>query len=321
MKNSIYCTLGPSSLKKDFLKFVSNKKSVSLLRLNLSHIEHQNLSNIIKFVKKYTSKPICIDTEGAQIRTRLLGKKFFINKNKTFKIYFKNKKISLYPPYIQKKLKVKDILDIGFENLKLKINKINKNFILLKCISPGYFETNKGVHLINRKIKMNTLTEKDLKCIEVAKKFNISHFALSFTNSLEDIKNFSLLLNGKKKIFKIETQKAIKNFKYFIRKENLFLIDRGDLSKDISIENIPKAQRYLFNYIKNRKNIKIAVATNLLESMITQPYPTRAEANDIFNSLEMGCSALVLAAETAVGKYPMECINFADKMLKSFKKK
>ena len=310
----IYCTLGPSSLKKDFLNFVSKKKNVSLLRLNLSHIEHKKLPKIIEFVKKHTSKQLCIDTEGAQIRTRLKGKKFFINKNRNLKIYLKQKKISLYPAYILKKIKVKDVLDIGFENLKLKVLKINKSYILLKCISPGYFETNKGVHLINRKIKMKTLTEKDLRCIEIAKKYKINNFALSFTNSLEDIKNFNLLLKNKKKIFKIETKKAIKNFRYFIKKENTFLIDRGDLSKDISLENIPKAQRYLFHCAKKRKSTKIAVATNLLESMITQPYPTRAEVNDIYNSLEMGCSTLVLAAETAVGKYPKECINFAEKM-------
>ena len=172
---------------------------------------------------------------------------------------------------------------------------------------------------MNRKIKMNTMTEKDLKCIEIAKKYKINNFALSFTNSIEDVKNFNSLLKNKKKIFKIETKKAIENFKYFIQKEKTFLIDRGDLSKDILIENIPKAQRYLFNFVKKRKSIKIAVATNLLESMITQPYPTRAEVNDIYNSLEMGCSTLVLAAETAVGKYPKECINFAEKMLKSFR--
>jgi len=319
MKHSIYCTLGPSTLKKDFLKFVSKKNKVSLLRLNLSHIEHQKLPKVIEFVKKYTSKQLCIDTEGAQIRTRLKGKKFFINKNKNIKIYFKQKNISLYPEYVLHKIKVKDILDIGFENLKLKVLKINKKFILLKCISSGYFETNKGVHLMNRKIKMNTMTEKDLKCIEIAKKYKINNFALSFTNSIEDIKNFNSLLKNKKKIFKIETKKAIENFKYFIQKEKTFLIDRGDLSKDILIENIPKAQRYLFNFVKKRKSIKIAVATNLLESMITQPYPTRAEVNDIYNSLEMGCSTLVLAAETAVGKYPKECINFAEKMLKSFR--
>ena len=320
MKHSIYCTLGPSSLKKDFLNFVSKKNKVSLLRLNLSHIEHQKLPKIIEFVKKNTSKQLCIDTEGAQIRTRLKGRKLFMNKNRNIKIYFKQKNISLYPEYILKKIKVKDILDIGFENLKLKVLKINKRYLLLKCISSGYFETNKGVHLVNRKIKMKTFTEKDLRCIEIAKKYKINHFALSFTNSLEDIKNFNLLLKNKKKIFKIETKMAVKNFKFFVKKERNFLIDRGDLSKDILIENIPKTQRYLFNAAKKRKGINIAVATNLLESMITQPYPTRAEANDIYNSLEMGCSTLVLAAETAIGKYPKECINFAEKMLNNFRR-
>ena len=98
-----------------------------------------------------------------------------------------------------------------------------------------------------------------------------------------------------------------------------FLIDRGDLSREIDISKIPIAQRYIFQQ-KNKKT-KIAIATNFLESMISKPFPTRAEANDIFNSLEMGASALVLAAETAVGKYPEKCVSFLLTIIRNFENK
>ena len=105
-----------------------------------------------------------------------------------------------------------------------------------------------------------------------------------------------------------------------MKKGENFLIDRGDLSKEVNIENIPVAQRKLFFMKSKFKNKKIFVATNLLESMLNNNYPTRGEANDIFNSLEMGAEGLVLAAETAIGKYPIETVIFLKKMIKSFKK-
>ena len=105
-----------------------------------------------------------------------------------------------------------------------------------------------------------------------------------------------------------------------MKKGENFLIDRGDLSKEVNVENIPVAQRKLFKMKKKYKNRRIFVATNLLESMLNNNYPTRGEANDIFNSLEMGAAGLVLAAETAIGKYPIETVMFLKKMIKSFQK-
>ena len=97
-----------------------------------------------------------------------------------------------------------------------------------------------------------------------------------------------------------------------------FLIDRGDLSKEIEIENIPIAQRKILKYTKKNKNIYIA--TNFLESMIEKNFPTRAEVNDIYNALELGAKGIVLAAETAIGKYPIECVLLLKKIFKKFKK-
>ena len=172
----------------------------------------------------------------------------------------------------------------------------------------------------NRQIKLNYLTKKDLEAIKVGEKFKIKNYALSFTNSAKDIIKFNNLLKDENKIFKIETLKAIKNFGSILKVGNNFLIDRGDLSKDVRIENIPIVQRNLFKLKKNFKNKKIFVATNLLESMLKNNYPTRAEANDIFNSLEMGAEGLVLAAETTIGKYPKDAVIFLRKMIKVFEK-
>jgi len=313
-KIKIICTLGPKSINSRFLKF--SNYNVDLLRLNMSHLTINQLIKSIKFIRKYSKIPICIDTEGAQIRTKVKKEKHY-RLGQNLKISNFNNNFCLYPRNVYSQLKVNDILNVGFSNLNLKVINL-KNKILCKVITAGKLENNKGVYLKNRKIKLNYLTEKDFKSIEIGKKLNINYFALSFTNSLSDIIKFNKLLKNKNKIFKIETLNAVKNFKSILKKGKIFLIDRGDLSKEVNIENVPLIQRKLFKLKKIYKNKKMYVATNLLESMLKNSYPTRGEANDIYNSLEMGAGGLVLAAETAIGKHPRGTVRFLQKMIETF---
>jgi len=316
-KIKIICTVGPSSLNDKFIKF--SNKNIDLLRLNMSHLSISELEKNISYIKKRTNCPICIDTEGAQIRTKF-RKKIFCKNAALIKI---NKNdLALYPEYIQDKLKKNDVLNIGFEGLKVKVIKKNDKYLLTKVVSEGYLEGNKGVHIENRKIKLKTLTEKDLEAIKIGKKNKINNFALSFTNTADDVNYFNELTGNKaKNIFKIETRQSILEFNKILKKGNNFLLDRGDLSKDISIYKIPETQRKLINSKNKISNKKFFVATNLLESMILNNYPTRAEANDIYSCIEMGADGLVLAAETAIGKYPIECVKFVKNMIRHFKVK
>jgi len=314
-KIEIFCTLGPSSLNKNFLKFVNKK--ISLLRLNMSHIEPSKLSKTISFVRKYSKVPICIDTEGAQIRSKVKKKKFY-RKNQYLYIYKRYGFFKIYPNDVFSQLRQNDFLSVGFNDLELKIIKKNKETLKCKVMNSGLLESNKGIHLTNRSIKLNFITEKDQEAIKIAKSMGVKHFALSFTNTPDDIKNFNKLLKNKKKIFKIETKQALNNLTKIIRSGQNFLIDRGDLSKDISIEMLPVIQRKILKTANAMKNKNIYVATNFLESMINNQSPTRGEANDIYNTLELGAGGLVLAAETAIGKYPKECIKFLRKIIKVY---
>ena len=316
-KIKIICTLGPSSLNSEFLEY--SRKNVDLLRLNMSHLEPAELEKNILKIQKKTNCPICIDTEGAQIRSKFKKKKFFQKGSIIDVGYNSDKAMGLYPYDVLSKLKVNDNLNIGFEGLKIKIIKKNKKYFIGKVINEGYLETNKGIHLENRKIELKCLTEKDIEAIKIGKFNNIKNYALSFTNNPEDVKYFNKITGNKiENIFKIETKQSVDKFKQIIKYGNNFLIDRGDLSKDISIYKIPETQRKLINIKKRYKNKKIYIATNLLESMIVNNYPTRAEANDIYSCLEMGADGLVLAAETAIGKYPIDCLKFIKEMIKQF---
>ena len=314
-KIEILATVGPTSLNKDILKYLNSK--IDILRINLSHVLPDELSEYISYLIKNTKLKICIDTEGAQIRTKV-PKKVKLKKNSLF-TFRKNKPPYLYPSEVFEKIKKNDLLSIGFDDLKAKVIKKSRNNFLIKVLNSGLLESNKGVVVINRSVKLNYLTKNDLKSIEIAKKFNIKCFALSFTNDHHDVIKFKKILPNCRRIFKIESKKGLKNFKKIIQSGDEFLIDRGDLSKETSIFRIPINQRKII-YEANKKKKKIYVATNFLETMIEKPYPTRAEVNDIYSSLEMGANGLVLAAETAIGKYPKECVFYLQKIIAEFRK-
>ena len=286
----------------------------------MSHLSVLDLKKNIRFIQRHTSTPICIDTEGAQIRTKVLKPKLFKLGNK-IKIQKYSNNFKLYPEKIFYQLKRGDILNIGFDNLRVKIVSKSLNIINCKVISPGKLENNKGVHIENRKIKLDYLTAKDRQAIEVGKKFKIKYYALSFSNSVTDIKNFNKLLKNKKKIFKIETINAVKDFKNMIKVGDMFLIDRGDLSKETKIEYIPLIQRELFKIKKKYQNKKNICCNKSFREHDCKLFANKGEANDIYSSIEMGASGLVLAAETAIGSHPINSVNFLKKIIKIFYKK
>jgi len=321
-KIKIICTLGPSSFKKKELHLLNSKK-VDIFRINLSHTKIEGLEEKIKYLKINNIKNICIDTEGAQIRTTKTKKKYFLKKNKYIDVYnankiSNNKKIFLYPSFNIKSAKINSEINIGFNGLKLKIYKKKRNYLSCKVINEGILDSNKGVHFSSA-IKLPPLTEKDIEALKISIKMKINIFAISFVNRKSDISKVKKIVGSKSKIIsKIETKNALKNLTEISNDSNAILIDRGDLSRYIPIEKIPLAQEYILKKSKNK--IPVYVATNLLETMIKENEPTRAESHDIFSTLKQGASGLVLAAETAIGRNPSGTVNFLKKCINTFSK-
>ena len=312
----ILCTIGPKSINQDVIRnFQKNK--VDMFRINMSHTSIKDLKKKIKYLKKLNVKKICIDTEGAQIRTADVKKKIYLKKGQKFifsNIKYPKTNFQLYPSFNFNEIKLNTFFKIGFEGLMLQVISKSDKLISAKVIVEGNIDNNKGVHF-DQFINLDSLTLKDHLAIEVGKKLKVNYFALSFANSLKDVKLFRKLI-GKKSflISKIETKKAYKNIKEITRSSNAILIDRGDLSRYYPIDAIPIIQKLIINEAK-LLNTECYIATNLLESMIVNFYPTRAESNDIFSCLELGAKGLVLAAETAIGEYPKECVSFVKKCI------
>ena len=290
-KIKIICTLGPASYKRSVLKLLS-KERVDIFRINLSH------TNIDQLEKKY-----------------------FVKKDSKIKIYNKidlsdDKKIYLYPYFDLSYLDVGTRIDIGFNNLSIKVVKKEflKGYVLCKVLNEGYLDSKKGVH-VHSKIDLPCLTQKDRYALKLARELNIKYYAISFVNNHKDLDEVKKIIGNKSFVIsKIETKNAIINLHKITKNSDALLIDRGDLSRYVPIEKIPLAQE---NILKQSIKLKTPtyVATNLLESMIKENEATRAESHDIYSTLKEGAEGLVLAAETAIGKNPIECVRFIKKCI------
>ena len=326
MTSKIICTLGPSSFNEKTLKGLK-RLGVNIFRINMSHTSISDLENKILFLKKNNIRNICIDTEGAQLRTSKIKKKKFFKKNKIIRISnfssFSNRSIiNIYPKIDLNSFKVGTELDIGFEGLRLKIIKkmLSKNYLFSKVVRSGFLDSNKGIHS-SKNINLNPLTNKDIKAISLAQIYGIKYYAMSFVNKGSDIMELRKKIKSDDIIIsKIETKNSLNTLSKIMKYSNALLIDRGDLSRYISIDKIPVIQEAIAK-ITNKKNKPLYVATNLLETMIKETNPSRAESHDIYSTLKQGVQGLVLAAETAIGKDPIGCVKFLKKCLNNFNKK
>lgn len=314
-RSTIIATIGPSSLNENTIKEME-KWGADIFRINLSHTAIEDLRNVIDSLKSWTNNPICLDTEGAQIRTGKYSKGEINLRTNTIVEIVKYKEIesverlSIYPIIPEEILKIGDILRIDFHSVIVQIIKIDNNIILGRVLEGGIVGSNKGI-AIDRMPYLPAFTEKDYAAIEIGKELGISHYALSFAYRKEDIiwirEQFDYPIFV---ISKIESYNALSNLKDIIRTTDAILIDRGDLSKEVPLQKVGVTQKYIINFA-NKFETPVYVATNLLDSMIEGLQPNRAEINDITSTLFSGASGLVLAAETAIGKHPVEVVRMA----------
>ncbi len=277
----------------------------------------------IHFIQSVSHIPICIDTEGSQIRTgRMAGNEVFLNEGSFVTIHQKQvtgnaQNITFYPTEAIDRIHLLDCISIDFDSVLVQVVEKKNHYLKTKVITEGLIGSNKAV-TVNRPILLDSLTKKDRKAIKIALDLGIKHFALSFANHVEDVLELRSL-TGKEcfLISKIETHAGVSHIESISKESDAILIDRGDLSREEPIEDIPLLQKFIIHKTK-KTNAKIYVATNLLETMVTQKKPTRAEVSDVLNTLIDGADGLVLAAETAIGENPVGCVNMISKLMNQY---
>ena len=317
-------TLGPAtSTEADMGKIKA--KGVDFVRTNMSHSSVADMERFIAFAKK-ADIPFIVDTEGSQIRTGDLRENtIFLEENKRIELRAEEFKgdehrITLRPKEILSQLEEGDILYLDFDTAILRVAdtaQANNGCITAEVLVSGAVGRNKGVVVdpaTPKHFNLPPLSPKDYQAIEAGLREGVGHIAASFMRSGAFVDVVRQATRRRMKIIsKIECQDGLENLDEIIEKSDYLLLDRGDLSKEVSLERIPLLQKFIIEKAR-RKGKGVFVATNLLETMVEKKKPTRAEIHDIEGTILDGAYGLALAAETAIGKYPFEAINMIQKV-------
>lgn len=321
----IIVTLGPATRTEADLRKLK-EKGVDFVRVNMSHSSVDDLRYFIALAKK-VSIPFIVDTEGSQIRTGCLkenavtfaeGDEMRVHASE---IAGDRQNISLRPLHIVRQLEPGDLLHVDFESLILRVTDtatIADGYVTVKAVTAGRLGNNKAVVVDSASLKefiLPPLSEKDYQSITIGLEEGVDHIAASFMRTGAFVDAVRDATKGKMKIIsKIECVDGLRHLDDIIVKSDAILIDRGDLSKEIPIEKIPFAQKIILAHARNYQK-KVFVATNLLETMVEKNRPTRAEAHDVIATVLDGAAGVALSAETAIGKYPMECVSMMQTLL------
>lgn len=308
----ILCTLGPASLDPQTIRRLDTL-GVDLFRINLSHTVLADVERAIRLIQQATGKPICLDTEGAQVRNRYVeGGRIVLQDNAMLELSGEEgvgtpAHLTLHPASVVAELPVGALIDIDFHSVMLQVVANRGNRVTARVVSGGEVGSNKAV-TVDAPVSLPVLTPKDREACVLGRALGVRHFALSFAASRAGVLALRALVGDDTTIIaKIESRVGVAHVEDIMDVSDALLIDRGDLSREVPLESIPLLQKMLIARANARQK-PVYVATNLLESMIDRTKPTRAEANDVMNTLLDGATGLVLAAETAIGKHPAACV-------------
>lgn len=329
-KTKIVATLGPASSSKEVIKKMMNS-GVNVFRINFSHASHEDTLKRINIIRDLNEElgfhvAVMADLQGPKLRVGEIKENTVLNNGSVVTFTTKKlKKGSTASIFMNYPLFAKDVnsgerilLDDG--KLILEVVETNKSdTVLAKVVQGGVLNSKKGVNLPNTKISLPALTEKDINDAVFAIKNGVDWIALSFVRHKKDVLDLKRLVKKYSDfeipiISKIEKPEALKNIKEIVEISDGIMVARGDLGVEVPAEEVPLVQKQLVHSAKLAR-IPVIVATQMMESMITGLTPTRAEVNDVANSVMDGADAVMLSAETSIGKFPVEVIKTMRKIV------
>ena len=321
-KTKIVCTLGPSTDNEDVLKQLM-LEGMNVARCNFSHgiyEEHKKRMDMVKKIRKEVKKPIAIllDTKGPEVRVKKFKDgKVTLQEGQLFTLTSEEvegtqEKVSVTYNRLYEDLEVgmKVLIDDGL--IEMRVEKVEQTNIVCRVINGGTVSNNKGINVPDVNLSMPYLSEKDREDILFGISQDVDFIAASFVQNKEDILQLRRLLdkNGGediKIIAKIENAQGVDNIDEIIEVSDGIMIARGDMGVEIPYEEVPVIQKMIIKKVYQLGK-QVITATQMLESMIKNPRPTRAEATDIANAVYDGTSAIMLSGETAAGAYPVEAV-------------
>jgi pyruvate kinase len=322
VRTKIICTIGPSVSSKEMITALIHA-GMNVARLNFSHgthEEHLKVINTLKEVRKELQVPLAImlDTKGPEIRLgKLKGGEIKVSAGQRWKLLKENVEgdengVSITPPFILERLKagMRVLFDDGY--VSSEVVETSSDGVIVVIDNPGVIRSGKGVNIPNSSLGLPAFTEKDIEDLRFGCKHDIDLVAASFVRSADHVLAIKSLLLEEKRgdilvLAKIENNEGVQNFDSIVQVADGIMIARGDLGVEVPLSHVPKLQKMMIRkcYLAGKSSV---TATQMLESMINNPRPTRAEASDVANAIYDGTSAVMLSGETAVGKYPLETV-------------
>tara|TARA_R110002073_G_scaffold279026_1_gene443261 strand:- start:556611 stop:558038 length:1428 start_codon:yes stop_codon:yes gene_type:complete len=321
-KTKIVATLGPACNDVKILEEMMTT-GVNVFRVNFSHADYANVEEKIQQIREINQRKgynvaILADLQGPKLRVGVMGEKVKLQKGDTFTFTTEEcegtdeKAFMTYQNFPKDVKKGEHILVDDGKLLFEVVHTDGETEVTTKVLRGGKLKSKKGVNLPNTKISLPALTEKDVKDALFAIKMEVDWIALSFVRTPEDLIQLEQLIqeNSSYKIpiiAKIEKPEALDNINKITAHCDALMVARGDLGVEVPMERVPLIQKRLVLQAK-RARIPVIIATQMMETMISSQVPTRAEVNDVANSIMDGADAVMLSGETSVGEYPVEVI-------------
>ena len=319
-KTKIVATVGPASSSKEMLHALINE-GVDVFRLNFSHGKHEDHLKVINNVRELnkemgTNVALLQDLQGPKIRVNDVepgvelkqGQEIIIT---TRQLMGTNEIVSTSYENLPRDVKAGDMVLVDDGKIELKVKEVRDIDVVCQVIYGGPLKPRKGINLPFTKVSAPSLTDKDLADLEFGLRHKVDWVALSFVRKATDIEILRDIINRHNAVTrivaKIEKPEGLENIDAIIAATDAVMVARGDLGVEIWMEEVPMVQKMLVAKC-NKAAKPVIVATQMMESMIENPRPTRAETNDVANAVMDGADALMLSAETAAGKYPIEVI-------------
>jgi pyruvate kinase len=330
----IIATIGPKSRSKEMI-WKLHQAGANIFRMNFSHGSHDDHKKVIEWVRelnKENGSNICLlqDLQGPKIRTNQM-KNDGVQINSGDKIQIEagdfegdEKKISTTYKTIAKDVKAGDCILIDDGNLELKVDNSDGTTVTCTIVFGGMLKSRKGINLPNTKISEPSLTSKDKEDLMFGIEQDVDWVALSFVRTAQDIIELKDIIKSKGKhikvVAKVEKPEAVANMDEIIAATDAFMVARGDLGVEIEASQVPLLQKEMIAKC-NAAGKPVIVATQMLESMIKNPRPTRAETNDVANAILDGADVVMLSGESAAGDFPFEAVSSMAKIIKEVEEK
>lgn len=330
----IVCTLGPATdTYERILELV--RAGMNVARMNFSHGSYEDHQRRFEYVRRAAREAgsfvaVLQDLQGPKIRVKKFKEgQIHLQPGQEFVLTVRDvegdeRQVAVSYPTFNQDVKPGDTVLLDDGNLNLRVERVDGPDVRCRVVYGGVLKNNKGVNLPGCVLSVESLTDKDREDLAFGLKLGVDYVALSFVQKPEDIQEIKRLIasHGKSTpvIAKIEKPQAVNRIQEILELTDGVMIARGDMGVEMQVNEVPPIQKELIA-LCNRKGKPVITATQMLESMITNPRPTRAEATDVANAVLDGTDAVMLSAETASGQYPLEAVRYMHQIIVSIEKR